>query len=166
MAEGSRQPIPPEELGEPHGPDDDRPRLVRFWLGGRELLVDVAAVREVLVPGPVTRLPGSAAAIAGVTSVRGRIVAVVDASGALGAPGPATPDRFLVVTTPEGPVALVVDRVDAVVAATVDAGQGPAAPLVVGTATVDGRTIPVIDPIALVHAAIAPTSAATPAGAA
>jgi chemotaxis signal transduction protein len=145
--------------------EDDRPRLVRFVLGDRELLVDVASVLEVLVAGPVTRLPGAAAAIAGVTSVRGRIVAVVDASEALGTSAPADRERFLVVATPGGPVALVVDRVDTVVAAALDpATQAPtdrrsddrtsADPLVVATATIDGRTIPVVDPAAVIQAAI------------
>jgi chemotaxis signal transduction protein len=166
VTEGSPLPDPPDHAGEAHGPVDDRPRLVRFWLGGRELLVDVAAVREVLVPGPVTRLPGSAPAIAGVTSVRGRIVAVVDASGALGAPASATRDRFLVVAAPEGPVALVVDRVDAVVAAALDEEPDDASPVVTASATIEGRTLPVIDPVALVRAAIAPPTDAAPAGAA
>lgn len=171
--------------------EDDRPRLVRFVVGGRELLVDVAGVLEVLVPGPVTRLPGSVPAIAGVTSVRGRIVVVVDASAALATSTPARRGRFLVVATAGGPVALVVDHVDAVVAADLEAVDpppgGPGAadsggtpsgpPLVVATATIDGRTIPVVDPVAVIQAAIGasapetdrapdPETATSPTGAA
>ena len=153
--------------------EDDRPRLVRFALGDQELLVDVASVLEVLVAGPVTRLPGSAPAIAGVTSVRGRIVPVVDASRALGTTVPVTRDRFLVVATPDGPVALVVDRVDAVVAAEVElvadlperddgatADGVPPAPLVVATATIDGASFPVVDPAAVIAAAVGVATAA------
>ena len=147
--------------------EDDRPRLVRFALGDRELLVDVASVLEVLVAGPVTRLPGSAPAIAGVTSVRGRIVPVVDASRALGTTVPVARDRFLVVATPDGPVALVVDRVDAVVAADLPARDDGAtadgvrpAPLVVATATIDGASFPVVDPAAVIAAAVGVATAA------
>ena len=178
---------PPASVPTGEGPHEDdaleedhRPRLVRFVMGGHDLLVDVASVLEVLVPGPVTRLPGSADAIAGVTSVRGRIVAVVDPSGALGASAPTGRERFLVVSTPGGPVALVVDRVDAVVAADLDseADTGPRptpdplpgrAPtegaVVVASATIDGRTLPVIDPIAVLQAAIRPAPDVATAGA-
>jgi chemotaxis signal transduction protein len=147
---------------------DDRPRFVRFALGDHELLVDVTEVGEVLVAGPVTRLPGAADAIVGVTSVRGRIVAVVDVSGALGAPTPSRRERFLVVATADGPVAIVVDRVDAVVPADVDPvphlapeadGASPPSPLVTATAMIDGRRIPIIDAPAAIGAAIDPASA-------
>lgn len=149
---------------------DDRPRLVRFSLGGRDLLVDVGSVQEVLVARPVTRLPGAVDAVCGVTSVRGRIVAVVDASGVLGTDPPPARRWFVVVTTPSGPVALVVDRVDGVVAADLDpvdlvdaadvgstADPGPpavAAPLVVATATIAGTVIDVVDAVAAIAAAI------------
>ena len=162
-----RREVAPGATG-PTSPDvdvpelDDRTRVVCFSLGGRDLLVDVTTVQEVLVAGAITRLPGSPAAVAGVTSVRGRIVAVVDASTALGTDPPQARDRFLVVATPGGPVALVVDRVDAVVPADlqpVDGAPGTS-PLVVATATIAGSILDVVDPVALIEAAVAATSEA------
>jgi len=146
-------------------PADDRPRLVRFALGERSFLVGVESVHEVLVAGSCTRLPGSAPAILGVTSVRGRIVAVVDPRPLLH-PGtlPAGRGWLLVVRTPDGPVGLLVDRVDRVVPAepeqhTDRADQAIGRPVVIATAVVDGDRIAVLDPVALVAVAIAAIAA-------
>ena len=147
---------------------DDRPRMVRFALAERSFLVDAATVLEVLVAEPCTRLPGSAPAIIGVTNVRGRIVAVVD-------PRPALhphvvhepPGRFLVIATPTGPVGLLVDRVDDVIAvepegavgrsgaAVADRTPANGTTLVVATATIGTHLVPVIDPLAVIAAVTA-----------
>ena len=143
---------------------DDRPRWVRFSVAGRRFLVGVESVQEVLVAGPCTRLPGSVPAIVGVTSVRGRIVAVVDPRSVLhGTADRSEPGRLLVVRTPDGPVGLLVDLVDDVVPAEPEGHPGSideADPLVVANAEVDGDLLPVIDPVAVVARAIAPNDGA------
>ncbi len=139
---------------------DERPRMVRFSIGDRSFLVDVASVEEVLVAATCTRLPGAAPAIVGVTSVRGRIVAVIDPRPLL-VPGtvPAPLHRIVVISTSDGAVGIVVDHVDQVVPAepapgSPDGDRLPAA-VVIATAEIDGTVLPVIDPSALVHAALA-----------
>jgi purine-binding chemotaxis protein CheW len=138
---------------------DDRPRLVQVSLADRRFLMPVEQVREVIVASPPTRLPGSSPAIVGVTSVRGRIVAVVDPRPVLHPSARSgTAGRLVVVDTPDGPVALLVDGVDAVIPADVEPvadadGHGPRC--IVGHARVDQVEVAVLDVVAVVAAAVA-----------
>jgi purine-binding chemotaxis protein CheW len=147
--------------------DDDRPRLVLVTLGGRRALIPVESVLEVLVDAAITRLPGSVPAVRGVTSVRGRIVAVVDPRTT---PAPTGDGHLLVVSTPTGPVALAVDHVHAVVPADAEA-PGPiadgAGPPPDRRATLEGgESLEVVDPVHLLAGALGePTAAADPVGA-
>ena len=81
-----------------------------FRLAGRDYGVELARVQEVLRPQPVTRLPLSPPAIAGLINLRGRIVPVVDPLRVLGG-GRGSGAGFVVVSSADGPVALLVDAI-------------------------------------------------------
>jgi len=73
--------------------------------------VALARVQEVLRSQPVTRVPRSAPALAGVIHLRGRIVPVVDLRVLL-ALGAADQASFVVVVrSDDGPVGLLVDQI-------------------------------------------------------
>ena len=55
-----------------------------FRLGERAHGIDLSAVREILRPRALTRLPGAPTAVMGLANVRGQIVTVVDIGVALG----------------------------------------------------------------------------------
>lgn len=95
--------------------------LLVFSVGDIRLAVPVHRVREVLPPGPTTRLPSGAPAMAGVRAVRSAVVALADPSVLLALDGGASPPaeaRFAVVLDhPVAPVGLLADRVVGVLAA-------------------------------------------------
>lgn len=60
------------------------PDAVLFTCGGHAFGLPLTAVREVLGPQPLTRLPGCGDAVGGLANVRGRVLTVFDLGGALG----------------------------------------------------------------------------------
>lgn len=66
--------------------DTSEVMLVR--LGGASYALPVASVREVVRLPPVTRVPGLPAFVAGLTNVRGRVLAVLDLRQMLRLDGP------------------------------------------------------------------------------
>lgn len=81
-------------------------------VGKAEFGLPAAAVREVLRPPPLTRVPFAPPAVRGVAQVRGTVLAVVDLGARLGM-GPVAPPGRLVVVWGHGreAVGLLVDRV-------------------------------------------------------
>jgi len=57
---------------------------VVFRVGGLVCALPSGTVREILPAGRATRIPGAAAAVAGLVNVRGRMVTAVDAHAVLG----------------------------------------------------------------------------------
>jgi purine-binding chemotaxis protein CheW len=57
--------------------------FVLFVVGGELFATELTTIGEVVRPGPLTYVPGARPDVRGVTSVRGRIVAVVDMCRAL-----------------------------------------------------------------------------------
>ena len=96
-------------------PAEARPRVLVFRVGSRRWSLPLAGLREVsLPPARYAPVPHAAGAVLGLTNVRGRIVAVVALSQALGAstagePGPAA--RVLLIERGRGTVGLLVDEV-------------------------------------------------------
>ena len=84
-----------------------------FRLGGGDYGVALARVEEVLRPLPVTRLPLAPPALAGLVNLRGRILPVIDPRDVLGIRQPHTSgtESLVVVSSAEGPVALLVDAI-------------------------------------------------------
>ncbi|HEX2689606.1 MAG TPA: chemotaxis protein CheW [Kofleriaceae bacterium] len=94
------------------GPPGGPLRLVCFELRGQELALPIADVRETLPVPPITRVFLVPACLAGVFSLRGDIVPVVDLGLLLGLLATAAGDdsRIVVVDHAAGVVGIVVDR--------------------------------------------------------
>jgi purine-binding chemotaxis protein CheW len=77
-------PCPPHHAdGEPSA-GLARPTHVLFELGGERFACELAAVREVVPFGRVTRLPGAPSSVCGLMNLRGTVVTVVDLGARLG----------------------------------------------------------------------------------
>jgi len=60
------------------------PDAVLFTCGGHLFALPLTAVREVLDPRPLTRLPGCGPEVAGLANLRGKVLTVFDLGGVLG----------------------------------------------------------------------------------
>lgn len=90
--------------------------FLTFRLGEEEFGVPIDQVREVLRAPPITEVPRAPAHVLGVVTVRGEIVAVIDARRRLGLGGAdAAAGRIVIVDAGDGPLGLVVDTVANVV---------------------------------------------------
>jgi chemotaxis signal transduction protein len=94
--------------------------FVLFVVGGEVFGTELTAIAEVVRPGPLTYVPGARSDIRGITSVRGRIIAVVDMCRALGlrAREPASDPRntrLLIAEYNDEAVGFLVERVHEVV---------------------------------------------------
>lgn len=97
-----------------------------FWLGDHLYGTDVANVQEVLREQPLTPVPLAPRTIAGLLNLRGQVVTTIDLRERLQLPGPATEHPMLVVLTVDGePVALLVDRIGAVLNVTTEQFEPP-----------------------------------------
>ncbi|HZJ66256.1 MAG TPA: chemotaxis protein CheW [Kofleriaceae bacterium] len=87
-------------------------RLVCFELRAQELALPIADVRETLPVPPITRVFLVPACLAGVFSLRGDIVPVIDLGILLGLPATAVGDdsKIVVVGCAAGVAGIVVDR--------------------------------------------------------
>ena len=95
----------------------ERPTLVTFRCSGNLWAVDVADVLEVVRLGPLTRVPGASARVAGVFGWRGRTVPVISLPSALkrSAESPDQKKRVLVLGRPE-PFGVLIDRSERILA--------------------------------------------------
>lgn len=87
-------------------------RLVCFELREQELALPIGDVRETLPVPPITRVFLTPPCLAGVFSLRGDIVPVIDLGILLGLPATAVSDasKIVVVDHPAGVVGIVVDK--------------------------------------------------------
>lgn len=94
------------------GPPEGPLRLVCFELRGQELALPIADVRETLPVPPITRVFLVPACLAGVFSLRGDIVPVIDLGILLGLPATSAGDdsKVVVVDCAAGVAGIVVDR--------------------------------------------------------
>ncbi len=92
-------------------------RYCTFSVDERLFGVPVTEVQEVVREQVMTRVPLSPAAVRGLINLRGQIVTAIDLRQRLGLPaGPDHPASLnLLVRTAEGPVSLLVDRMEDVV---------------------------------------------------
>lgn len=91
-------------------------RWVVFACGGHWFGLPLERTREILPPGPITRLPGCGPEVAGLAGIRGRVVTVFDFGVLLaGRSSAQQPDhRLLVVIVAGKRVAVLVDEIIAV----------------------------------------------------
>jgi len=134
----------------------------------RRLALPAAAVRRVLNGGTLTPVPGAPAILVGLVSDRGAAVPVVSLDAWLHLPPRpcASGDPVVLLDGAGLRVGLLVDRVDGIVplaevtsaAVQFDAER---APNLIGACRVSGRgPVAVLDPEALIHAAVAAADAA------
>jgi purine-binding chemotaxis protein CheW len=60
------------------------PEWVIFGCSGQRFAIPLAQIREILLPQPITRLPGCGPEVCGLIGLRGRILTVFDFGAALG----------------------------------------------------------------------------------
>lgn len=131
------------------------------WLivraGGRDLAIDAARVERIVLAPPVTRVPGAALALRGLTAVHGRALPVLDLGERLGA-APLAPDARTPIVVVEGSagaerveVALLVEEAGRLAPAPALLPKPPLlegftdAALCAGFGDVDGTIVPVLD---------------------
>jgi purine-binding chemotaxis protein CheW len=90
--------------------------FLTFLLDREEYAVPIGRVREVLRAPAITEVPRAPAHVMGVVTVRGEVVAVIDARSRLGLGRTAgAQSRIVIVDAGEGPLGLLVDQVSSVV---------------------------------------------------
>lgn len=104
--------------------------LLVFRVGAERCAIESRHVREVAsLSTPPTPLPGAPRALTGLINLRGDIMATAELAVILNLPPPADPRRqVLVVATDEGPLAIVADTVEAMIALPTRSVLPPAAP--------------------------------------
>lgn len=105
-APGAGAPQPGPQAGSPL-------HLITFRLDAEEFALPIAAVREVIRVGEITRVPQAPEHVRGITNLRGRIVPVVELRTRLGlAPLVPTPRARIIVAETQGRlIGLLVDEV-------------------------------------------------------
>jgi len=113
-------PAPEGVDGEIHAQEIE---MLSFRLGGEEYVLPVDDVREVLKSRELTIVPNSPPHVLGVTSIRGRVLPVIDLGRRLGLP-PAVRDekaRIIIISPDDEDAGIMVDRVTGVVRISPDA---------------------------------------------
>jgi chemotaxis signal transduction protein len=90
-------------------------QLLPFRVGYENYGLELKNVQEIVEDVKIYPLPGTPAAIAGAIAFHGRIVPVIDLPRLLNFPLGRIGRRLVVLTNAHGPMALGVDRVDAIV---------------------------------------------------
>jgi len=105
-----------QQVGDTVDRSDDRIAVV-VSVSGQRVAIAADDVDEVLVPAPLTRLPGAGRLI-GVRNVRGRLIPLVELADLLGVGSSRAPsDAWTVVLAhPDSPVGLLVDAAEGLIA--------------------------------------------------
>jgi chemotaxis signal transduction protein len=131
---------------------DAAPRLLRVRVAGRSYGVPLDVVREVLVAGPTTRLPGAPPHVLGLRNVRGGLVTVLDVARRLHPDAPPADGGHVLLVETGGATAGC--RVDAVLRAAPgelpsppreDGGNAAVGGIVLGLGEVEGEPVVVLD---------------------
>jgi purine-binding chemotaxis protein CheW len=87
--------------------------LVEFIVGNVHYAIDIAFIREIVNPQPVTPLPHSPAEIVGVTDHRGEVVPIIDLRVRFGleAVDPTRTTKWILLNSNRGLIGLIVDGV-------------------------------------------------------
>jgi chemotaxis signal transduction protein len=117
---------------------------VRLRVAGEAYAVPVGNVLEVVRPGEVTPVPGSAAGLLGVLNLRGHVLAVADLAQILGLRAAAPPARMLVAESGELRAGFVIDEVSEV-GELGDPTEATESELLAGATLAGGDLIGIID---------------------
>lgn len=128
--------------------------LLTFSLAKEEFAFRVRDIQEIIKDQRITRIPRSEPYLLGITSLRGKIIPVVDLKKRLSLDGGREEERkrkILILKGPRGPIGAVVDRVIGVIRQPLSRiGEAPPHLLetemkfIEGVAVVDGRFISII----------------------
>jgi purine-binding chemotaxis protein CheW len=137
--------------------------FVLAWIGAQQVAFEATSVEAVVDIPLVVPVPLAASHIVGLASIRSQVITVIDCSAAIGGPFVSPTGRAVLTAIDGHRYALRVDRVDDVVAGSVNADVGvPLGPLwgdsAKGVIEVGDRFAIVVDPaklVAVVPAAIA-----------
>jgi len=140
---------PPEEAA------DSVIELLTFTLAGEEFAFRVAHVQEIIRPQRMTRIPKAGAYLLGITSLRGKIIPVIDLGKVLfpgGKPGEeGKKQKVLILKGSKGPVGVLIDSVVGVIRPPMSGIVDTPAHLpeeqmkfIDGVAIVDGRFISIL----------------------
>lgn len=126
--------------------------LLLFRLADEQLYgINVYKVTEVVHCPPLRRLPGSHAVVAGIASLRGHAVPVIDLGQAIGQPAiAATPERYVILTEfSRAQQGLLVSGVERIIATHWDAVRAPpgkgGAGFITAMTSLDGEMVEILD---------------------
>jgi purine-binding chemotaxis protein CheW len=102
-------------------------QLSTFSVGGHQFGVEVAAVQEVILHQPMTRVPLAPADLGGLINLRGQVIPAVDLRRRLGFPDRVAgqPPMDVILHTRDGLVSLLVDGIGDVVEVPDEAFEEP-----------------------------------------
>ena len=102
-------------------------QLSTFSVGGHQSGVEVAAVQEVILHQPMTRVPLAPADLGGLINLRGQVIPAVDLRRRLGFPDRVAgqPPMDVILQTRDGLVSLLVDGIGDVVEVPDEAFEEP-----------------------------------------
>jgi len=94
-------------------PSVTRVRACLVVLGGEQFAIDVRRLREVMVVGRPTAVPGAPSFVRGVANLRGEVITLLDIAPVLGLPscGVGPMSKALILEPASSQVAIVVDEV-------------------------------------------------------
>ncbi len=137
------------------GNEDVTVQLLAFKLAKEEYAFRIDEIEEIVRPQGITIIPNTGPHLLGITSLRGKIIPVIDLKKMLSLRSPATAgdnkEKILILKGPKGPIGAMVDRVVGVIRPS--ASRIVETPLhlpdaemkfIEGVAIVDGRFVSVI----------------------
>lgn len=89
--------------------------ILTFRLGGEDYAFRIEDIEEILKPQQITKVPRMGASIRGISSLRGKIIPVMDLKIRLGLKGDSLPEklaRVLILRGPKGSIGVCVDMVE------------------------------------------------------
>jgi purine-binding chemotaxis protein CheW len=134
-------------------------QLCSFEVGEHLFALDIERVQEILLPPPLTRVPGAPPEVAGLLNLRGQIVPAIDLRRRLGLPEGQSPSDapHVVLRGDDGAVSLRVDAIgdilpfeDSALAPVPDNVRGPLRALLVGVHALADRLLLVLSADAVV----------------
>jgi purine-binding chemotaxis protein CheW len=102
----------------------DNRRVITFYIGEDRFSLDVAFVRSIERVGPLTRVPGTPAGVAGIMNCRGEIIAVLNlVPWGIAHAEPAEFTRVIIAEAEGETIGILVSRVEEMSEATANSGQ-------------------------------------------